>query len=56
MIISNHFATVMKQEAIKNRVLLLDREDIMDLVDLIIENQLSSAKLLFSNKLKVINW
>lgn len=43
----------MKNEAFNNRVLILDENDILEIVDLVLKNQ-QAAKNLFSNKLKSI--
>lgn len=53
LIISNQPSKAMKHEAFDNMVLLLDQKDILEIVDLLFENQLS-AKQLFSNRVKQI--
>lgn len=54
LIISNQSAKVVKKDALNNRVLILDKDDVMEIMNLIIANQLSNAKALFSDQLKHI--
>ena len=54
IIISNQSAKGMKQEAIKNSVLLLDRDDISEITDKVLDNAVNDAKQIFLDKLKEV--
>jgi hypothetical protein len=51
LIISNQPSSTMKREALMSNVLLLDQKDICEIVDLVLQNELS-ARQLFSKKIK----